>query len=93
LIQAQRDLVELRLRMDGQVGSSREVLPQQEIRVFVGAALPGTLWISESTPSLAQIENSGDQSSPPSDLLRRRPWLAWANGHTRSSVCTVNYRR
>ena len=26
LIQAQRDLVELRLRMDGQVGASREVL-------------------------------------------------------------------
>src|ERR1700733_14095222 len=47
LIQAQRDLVELRLRMDGQVGSSREVLPQQEIRVFVRAALPGTLWITE----------------------------------------------
>jgi hypothetical protein len=47
LIQAQRDLVELRLRMDGQVGSSREVLPQQEICVFVGAALPGTLRITE----------------------------------------------
>ena len=41
LIPAQHDLVELRLRMDGQVGASREVLPQQEIRVFVGAALPG----------------------------------------------------
>src|SRR5260221_11527010 len=33
--------------MDRQVGSSREVLPQQEIRVFVGPALPGTLRITE----------------------------------------------
>ena len=33
--------------MDRQVGASREVLPQQEIRVFVGAALPGTLRITE----------------------------------------------
>jgi len=33
--------------MDRQVGSSREVLPQQKIRVFVGAALPGTLRITE----------------------------------------------
>jgi hypothetical protein len=47
LIQAQRDLVELRLRMDGEVGASREVLPQQQIGVFVGPALPGTLWIAE----------------------------------------------
>jgi hypothetical protein len=35
------------LGMDRQVSSLREVLPQQEIRVFVRAALPGTLWITE----------------------------------------------
>ena len=34
--------------MDRQVGASPEVLPQQEIRVFVGAALPGTLRITEA---------------------------------------------
>ena len=33
--------------MDRQVGASPEVLPQQEIRVFVGAALPGSLRITE----------------------------------------------
>jgi hypothetical protein len=47
LIQAQRDLVELRLRKTRQVGASREALPQKQIGVFVGAALPGTLWIAE----------------------------------------------
>ena len=45
--QAQRDLVELRLGVDRQVSASREVLPQQEIGVFVGAALPGALRITE----------------------------------------------
>jgi hypothetical protein len=33
LIQAQQDLVKLRLRIGGQVGASWEVLPQQEIGV------------------------------------------------------------
>src|SRR5271154_2307135 len=47
LIQAQRDLVELRLRITRQVGAAREVLPQEQIGVFVGAALPGTLWIAK----------------------------------------------
>jgi len=47
LIQAQRDLVELRLRDGRQVRSSREVLPQQQIRIFVRATLPWTLRITE----------------------------------------------
>ena len=47
MIQAQRDLVELRLRDGGQVGSSREVLPQQQVGVFVRATLPGTLRIAK----------------------------------------------
>src|SRR5580700_4505882 len=47
LIQAQRDMVELRLRKTRQVGASREVLPQEQIGVFIAAALPGTLWIAE----------------------------------------------
>jgi hypothetical protein len=41
LIQAPRDLVELRLGMGRQVNSSPEVLQQQQIHIFVGAALPG----------------------------------------------------
>jgi hypothetical protein len=40
-------MVELRLRKARQVGASREVLPQEQIGVFVAAALPGTLWIAE----------------------------------------------
>src|SRR5277367_4828703 len=40
-------MVELRLRKTRQVGASREVLPQEQSGVFVGAALPGTLWIAE----------------------------------------------
>ena len=47
LIQAQRDMVELRLRKTRQVGASREVLPQEQIGVFIAAALPGTLWSAE----------------------------------------------
>src|SRR5689334_20684343 len=47
LIQAQRDLVELRLSDGSQIGSSREVLPQEQIGVFVCATLPGALWIAE----------------------------------------------
>src|SRR5258705_2657926 len=47
VIQAQRDLVELRLRDGRQVGSSREVLAQQQICIFVCATLPGTLRIAK----------------------------------------------
>jgi hypothetical protein len=47
LIQAQLHLVELRLSDGSKVGSSREVLPQEQIGVFVRATLPGTLWIAE----------------------------------------------
>jgi Zinc dependent phospholipase C len=47
LIQEQLDLVELLLRNGGQVGSSWEVLPQQQIGILVRAALPGTLRIAE----------------------------------------------
>src|ERR1700678_3213615 len=47
LIQAQRDLVELRLRKTGQVGASRKILAQQQIGVFVRATLPGALRIAE----------------------------------------------
>ena len=31
----------------GKIHSFREVLPEQAVRVLVGAALPGTLWIAE----------------------------------------------
>jgi hypothetical protein len=48
VIQTRRDMVELRLQITGQVGVSREILPQQQIGVFVGAALPGTLRIAEA---------------------------------------------
>jgi len=33
--------------MDGQVRPFREVLSQQPVRVFVAAALPRALWITE----------------------------------------------
>jgi hypothetical protein len=41
LIEAQGYLVEVGLRVAGQVGFLREVLSQQTVGVFVGAALPG----------------------------------------------------
>jgi len=47
LVQAQLDLVELRLRDGGQVGSSREALAYQQIRIFVRSTPPGALWIAE----------------------------------------------
>ena len=47
MIQAQRDLVELRLSDGRQVGFSREVLPQQQVRIFIRPALPRTLRIAE----------------------------------------------
>ena len=47
LIQAQRDLVELRLSDGSEIHSSREVLPQEQIRILVRATLPGTLRIAE----------------------------------------------
>jgi hypothetical protein len=30
-----------------EIHSFRKVLPEQAVRVFIGAALPGTLWIAE----------------------------------------------
>src|SRR2546423_15595195 len=39
--------VQIRLRVDGQVGSLWKVLSQQTVGVLVGAALPGTLRITE----------------------------------------------
>src|SRR5580698_4694865 len=47
LIQTQRDLVQLRLRAAGEVGSLRQVLSQQTNGVFVGSSLPRTLRIAE----------------------------------------------
>jgi len=47
LIEAQRDLVQLGLTVAGQVGLLRQVLAQESIGVFVGAALPRTLRITE----------------------------------------------
>ena len=40
-------MVELRLRGRGQVGSSWEVLSQEQICIFIRSTLPGTLWIAE----------------------------------------------
>ena len=47
LIEAQRYLVEIGLRITGQVGVLGEVLSQQPVGVFVGALLPGALRITE----------------------------------------------
>ena len=47
LIKAQGYLVEIGLRIVGQVGFFRKVLSQQAVGVFVGAALPGALRITE----------------------------------------------
>ena len=47
LIEAQGYLVEIGLRIVGQVGFSGEVLSQQPVGIFIGAALPGALRITE----------------------------------------------
>lgn len=41
------DGVQVLAAVDGQVGSFREVLPQQAVGVFVGAALPGACRVAE----------------------------------------------
>jgi hypothetical protein len=74
LIQAQRDLVELGLSDGGQVGSWREVLPQQGIRILVRAALPGTLRIAEINLHIRSTVKSLCLaiSSPRSQVSERR---------------------
>ena len=47
LIEPQRDLVELRLGVAGQIGSLGQVLSQQSIGVFVRSSLPGAVRITE----------------------------------------------
>lgn len=42
-----RDLVEMPLTMNGQIGSFREVLPEQTVCIFIAASLPGASWITE----------------------------------------------
>ena len=47
LIETQRDLVQLGLRVAGKVGSLRQVLTQQAVGVFVRSSLPGGVRITE----------------------------------------------
>src|SRR5580698_5627103 len=47
LIETQRDLVQLGLRVAGEVGSLRQVLSQQAVGVFVRSSLPGAVRITE----------------------------------------------
>lgn len=50
LIQLLRNPVELGLRMCRELRALRKVLPKESVRVFVGAALPGALRITEIHP-------------------------------------------
>src|SRR5271168_1548251 len=47
LIETQRDLVQLGLRVTGKVSSLRQVLSQQAVGVFVRSSLPGAVRIAE----------------------------------------------
>src|SRR5271154_5475938 len=47
LIETQRDLVQLGLRVAGKIGSLRQVLTQQTVGVFVRSSLPGAVRIAE----------------------------------------------
>jgi hypothetical protein len=47
LIETQRDLVQLGLRVAGKFASLRQVLPQQAVGVFVCSSLPGAVRITE----------------------------------------------
>lgn len=46
-IEAERDLIEILLTVDGQIRALGKVLAQQAIGVLVAAALPGALRITE----------------------------------------------
>ena len=46
-VEAQRDLVELGLTVDGQVGALGQVLAQQAVGVLVAATLPRAVRVSE----------------------------------------------
>jgi hypothetical protein len=47
IVQAVGDGVEFSPGVDGQIGALGQVLPQQPIGVFAGAALPGAVGVSE----------------------------------------------
>src|SRR5512145_3571830 len=47
LVQSQRDLVQVRLRVTGEIGSFWEVLTQKAVGVFIAAALPRAARIAE----------------------------------------------
>src|ERR1700736_5767338 len=68
LIEAQRYLVEIGLRITGQVGFLGEVLSQQPVGVFVGASLPGALRITEED---LHIGGHGDGRRPKSPSRQR----------------------
>ena len=57
-----RDLVELYLRIAGQVGPSGEVLPQEQIGIFIRAALPRAL-LDLSPPGCRRDRQRGDSQS------------------------------
>src|SRR6266436_4810083 len=48
--------VQMSVRMHRQVGPLREVLPQQTIGVFIGAALPRTLRIAEVSVDVSRYQ-------------------------------------
>ena len=58
LIELPSHFVEVGLGVAGQVGFLGEVLSQQSIRVFVGAALPGALRIAE-----VDVDLGGDREA------------------------------
>src|ERR1700756_6058018 len=63
LIEAQSDLVQVRLRVAGQIRLLRQVLPQQPVRVFVRTALPWALGIAEVKLLCWAISNPRSQVS------------------------------
>ena len=47
VVEEERDVVEVELRMDGQVGALGQVLAQEAVGVLVAAALPGAVGVAE----------------------------------------------
>jgi hypothetical protein len=60
LIQAQRELVELRLREGSQVRSSREVSSQQQIRIFKGCLVTAAPDVVLAIPEAGRLSGKVD---------------------------------
>lgn len=98
LVEFAGDAVEILLAVHGQIGSFREVLPQQAIGVLVRAALPGAVGVTEihlDVRGQAQLPVIGKFLAPvpgqrPAQLARQEPNLPDERSHDAAGVLVGN---